>query len=91
MVKSGSYLRRMLLLLASSSIALKKDSKVESSNRKYLGKRLQHTGGRVTSQKLLKILNEGFCFTQENIWEEKKMPEKQNNHIFLHKCWPHNT
>lgn len=71
MVKSGSYLRRLLLLLANSSIALKKDSIVESSNRKDLGKRLQHTGGRVTSQKLLKISNERFYFTQENIWEEK--------------------
>lgn len=33
------------------SIASKKDSEVESSNRKDLEKRLQHAGGKVTSQK----------------------------------------
>lgn len=71
MVKSGSYIRRLLLLLANSPIALKKVSKAVSSNRKDLGKRLQYTEGRVTSQKLLKISNEGFYFTQENIWDKK--------------------
>lgn len=30
--------------------SIKKDSKVESSNKKHLGKRLQDTGGRATSQ-----------------------------------------
>lgn len=50
MVKFDSYLRRWLLLLADSSIVLKKDSKVERSNKKHLGKRLQDTGGRATPQ-----------------------------------------
>lgn len=30
--------------------SIKKDSKVESSNKKHLGKRLQDTGGKATSQ-----------------------------------------
>lgn len=46
----GSYLRRRLLPLSDSSTVLKKDSKVESSNTKHLGKRLQDTGGRATPQ-----------------------------------------
>lgn len=37
--------------------SIKKVSKAVNSNRKDLGKRLQYTGGRVTSQKLLKISN----------------------------------
>lgn len=55
----------MQLLLANSSLALRKDSKAENSNRKDLRKRLPHTGGRVTSQKILKTLNEGFYFTEK--------------------------
>lgn len=51
MVKSGSYLRRWLLPLSDSSIVLKKDSKVESSNKKHLGKRLKwRCGGKATPQ-----------------------------------------
>lgn len=50
MVKSDSYLRRRLLQLPDYSIVLKKDSKVESWNKKHLGKRLQDTGGRATPQ-----------------------------------------
>lgn len=49
-MKSGSYSRRWLLLLSDSSTVLKKDSEVASSNKKYLGKRLQDTGGRATPQ-----------------------------------------
>lgn len=50
MVKSGSYLRRRLLPLSESSTVLKKDSKVESSNKKHLGKRLKDTGEKATPQ-----------------------------------------
>lgn len=64
-MKSGFYLRRLQLLPANSSLALRKDSEVENSNRKEL--RLQRTGRRVTSQKTLKNSNEGFYFTQEKI------------------------
>lgn len=49
-MKSDSYLRIQLLLLVDSCIVLKKYSKVESSNKKHLGKRLQDTGGRATPQ-----------------------------------------
>lgn len=51
-----------MLLLAISSIALKKDSRVESSNRKDLGKRLQHTVGRVTFKKIIKNIKLKILF-----------------------------
>lgn len=49
-MKSVSYLRRQLLPRSDSSIVLKKDFKVESSNKKRLGKRLQDIGERATPQ-----------------------------------------
>lgn len=50
MVKSVSYWRRQLLPLSDSSIVLKRDFKVESSNKKCLGKRLQDIEGRAALQ-----------------------------------------
>lgn len=49
-MKSGSYLRRQLLPISDSSTSIKKDSKVENLNKKHLGKILQDTGRRATSQ-----------------------------------------
>lgn len=78
MVKSDSYLRRRLLQLADSSIVLKKDSKVESWNKKHLGKRLQEP-----HLKYIKNIELGILFdTGKYLWE-KGIKNKMTKFFYL--------